>query len=79
VEAARPMVDGTRKEAGCVFYDLHQDLDKPNEFWMLEEFVSLEAVNFHGQTSHVSQAKENFSKQDILEKPTEINKMTKKI
>jgi len=62
-----------------VLCDLHQDLDKPNEFWMLEEWVSLETLNAHGQTSHVSGAKEAFRKQDILEKPVEINKMTKKI
>jgi len=79
IEAARPMVEGTRKEEGCIFYDLHQDLEKPNEFWMLEEWVSLETLNVHSQAPHVSAAKEEFKKRDSLEKPTEVHKMNKKL
>ncbi len=45
--------DATRREAGCVSYDLHQGVDDPTRFVMVERFRSRADFDFHLQTPHV--------------------------
>ena len=43
----------TRKEAGCINYDLHVAPDDPAKFLFYENWTSEAHLNKHGETPHV--------------------------
>ena len=43
----------TRKEAGCLNYDLHQSPEDPAKFLFHENWTSQAALNAHLQSAHV--------------------------
>jgi len=53
LELARELVSETRKEEGCIYYALHQDIKDPSVVTMLEEWVDEESLNQHGKSKHV--------------------------
>jgi quinol monooxygenase YgiN len=52
LEAARPCVAATRKEKGCIAYDLQQDLDDPTKFIFYERWESIKALEDHLAAEH---------------------------
>lgn len=50
--ALRQLVPASRSEAGCLQYELHQDRDTPERFYMLEIWRSDDALEQHRQTEH---------------------------
>ena len=61
----------TRKEAGCIAYQLFQDVKDANVLTLLEEWESLEALDRHMKTTHFV---EEIPKLTALqEKELEIN------
>ena len=46
-EALLALVEPTRKEPGCVQYDLHLSTDKPGEFLFFEKWVDRESLDQH--------------------------------
>jgi quinol monooxygenase YgiN len=48
----RALVGPTRKEDGCITYDLHRGADTPNSFMLHEIWESREAHRLHTQTPH---------------------------
>lgn len=50
--ALRQLVPASRGEAGCLQYELHQDRDTPERFYMLEIWRSAAALEHHRQTEH---------------------------
>jgi (4S)-4-hydroxy-5-phosphonooxypentane-2,3-dione isomerase len=42
-------IDLTRKEEGCVVFEVIQDTDNPNKFSVYEEFINDKAFEFHQQ------------------------------
>jgi quinol monooxygenase YgiN len=46
------VVPPSRAEAGCIRYDLHQDLGNPATFVMLEAWDDAEALALHEATPH---------------------------
>jgi quinol monooxygenase YgiN len=46
-EALRALIGPTRQEAGCVQYDLHEDLDQPGSFLFFEKWTSKQALDAH--------------------------------
>ena len=50
----------TRLEEGCIRYDLFVDLDHPNKFTFIEEWASRDALNKHGQSSHIQAGRKHF-------------------
>ena len=48
----RALVAPTRKEDGCLTYDLHRSADTPNGFLLHEVWESREAHRAHTQTAH---------------------------
>jgi quinol monooxygenase YgiN len=42
------LIEPTRKEAGCLRYELNQNLENPDEFTMIEKFKDLDSFYFHG-------------------------------
>lgn len=50
-QAAR-LIEETRKEAGCIFYDLCQDINNPNVLTFIEKWQDKEALDLHMNMPH---------------------------
>ena len=48
----RALVGPTRREDGCITYDLHRGTDTPSSFLLHEVWESREAHRLHTQTPH---------------------------
>lgn len=46
------LVTASRQEAGCLRYDLHQDIENPNRMVFFEIWQSQAAVDEHGASAH---------------------------
>jgi quinol monooxygenase YgiN len=53
--ALRAMLLPTRKEDGCLNYDLHQGVDDPGLFYFHETWASTDHHRAHLDTAHVRQ------------------------
>lgn len=51
------LVEPTRKEPGCLRYDLTRALDGPGEFVFIEEWESAATLDAHGESEHIRQMK----------------------
>ena len=56
------LIDPTRKEEGCISYDLYQDTSNPGRFTFIEEWQSKEHLDVHLKTPHLVAAGEAFGK-----------------
>jgi quinol monooxygenase YgiN len=50
------LVEATRREPGCLSYQLLQNRSEPVDFTTIEEWASAEAERAHISTAHVSDA-----------------------
>lgn len=48
------LVEPTRKEPGCLQYDVHRDIKEPRRFVFIERWASQEALTGHGKTAHIA-------------------------
>lgn len=46
------LVEASRKEEGCIKYELYQDEEDPRVLAVMEEWESKEALNKHMKTEH---------------------------
>jgi quinol monooxygenase YgiN len=53
-ELALQFVAPARAEAGCLYYNLHQKLDEPNTFFIIDGWASQAAVDAHASNAHVA-------------------------
>src|SRR4051812_4514734 len=53
-EVLEGFVEPTRREKGCLRYDLFFDAENPNQFTFIEEWVSREDLDRHGQSDHIA-------------------------
>jgi quinol monooxygenase YgiN len=53
LENARDVIAATRREHGCVRYDLTSSITEPNEFIFVEQWESREALAAHFETPHL--------------------------
>ncbi len=67
------MVEETRKEKGCINYDLHVDDQDPSVFLFYENWVSKMALDNHFNTRHFLDLRAQA--QDLFEGPTDLNVM----
>jgi len=49
------LIDVTRKEEGCIQYDLHQDNDRPEVFLFYENWESRELWQTHMGNTHLAE------------------------
>jgi quinol monooxygenase YgiN len=47
------LVEPTRKEPGCLCYNLHQSKSDKTQFMFYEQWASKEAIDAHGKTPHM--------------------------
>lgn len=64
------MVNETRKETGCINYDLHKSVDCPRTFVFYENWVSKACLESHFQTPHLIRLSQ--MQQELLDCPPEI-------
>lgn len=48
----RPCVEASRKEAGCLLYTAHRDVNDQSRFVFIERWASREALATHEQQPH---------------------------
>lgn len=71
MEAVTPCLHATRKEEGCISYDLHRSVDDDNKLVFVERWESLEHLNAHFQTPHLIAWRE-AGEQYFLDRKIEI-------
>lgn len=64
------LVDPTRKEAGCVTYELLQNLKRPTDFTFVEEWTSEAALEAHSKSAHLQAVGPKL--QSIITAPPDI-------
>ena len=47
------LVEPTRKEPGCLCYNLHESKSDKTQFMFYEQWASKEAIDAHGKTPHM--------------------------
>ncbi len=52
LEAVRQMVDPSRAEPGCLYYQPNRDPENPRVFFFYEQYVDLAAYEAHGASEH---------------------------
>ena len=52
-EALFALVEPTRKETGCLCYNLHQSKSDPTQFMFYEQWASKGDLDAHGKTPHM--------------------------
>ena len=71
------LIEPTRKEKGCISYELYQDATNPGRFTFIENWQSKEHLDVHLKTPHLMAAAAAFG--TILTKELSIillNKLT---
>jgi quinol monooxygenase YgiN len=56
------LIEPTRKEKGCISYELFQDSSNPGRFTFIEEWESREHLDVHLKSPHLVSAGEAFGK-----------------
>lgn len=54
IEAAMPCIIATRKEAGCIFYDLNQAVEDENTLTFVEQWKTREDLEQHFKQPHMA-------------------------
>jgi quinol monooxygenase YgiN len=54
VEMGQALVLASRRDAGCLAYDLYEDVARENAFVVVEEWESREALDQHFATPHIA-------------------------
>ncbi len=72
VSLAKKLVQETvQNDAGCIHYELFQDLSNPQILTMIEEWEDQNALDRHTAAKHFKEIVPFFK--DLVEKPDEIN------
>lgn len=53
LKAAKPNIEGTRQEPGCVRYDFNLDADNPNQLVVVEKWKTREDLTLHMTRPHM--------------------------
>lgn len=71
--ALQTVLEPTRKENGCLLYDLHQDIEHKNIFFFYEHWDTVSHLETHRMTPHMVHLGETIK--GLLEKHMEVNLM----
>jgi quinol monooxygenase YgiN len=64
------LIEPSRKDEGCISYELYQDTTNPGKFTYIEKWESKELLDAHLKTPHLVAAAEAFGK--ILTKELQV-------
>jgi quinol monooxygenase YgiN len=73
-ETAVKLVAETRREFGCMSYQLYSDVNIKNEFTFVEEWANPDALQNHMKAKHFQDAMAKFA--DLSEKEMDISVCT---
>jgi len=73
-ERLRAMAGETRKEAGCILYELQQSHDDAREFVMVEYWRDAEAVALHDASAHMAALVADLPA--LVDRPVAVRKFT---
>jgi quinol monooxygenase YgiN len=59
ISALQALIESTRKEPGCITYELWQDVNNPRSFIMYERFKNQETFDLHLQMPYILHFMEN--------------------
>lgn len=65
-----PCLKASRKDKGCVLYDLHADPDKPRTYVLIEKWQNLADLEKHLQAGHTQKLLKDLP--ELLEGPPEV-------
>ena len=71
---ATACIAATRKEDGCLLYDLHESISDPTRFVFVEQWTSREALGAHGRADHVREWRKIVK--ECTDRPTKIEIIT---
>lgn len=69
----RTMIEATRREAGCIRYDMHRAADDAASLVMVEYWVSAEALQAHDDSAHMAALVVDLPA--LVDRPVEIRKL----
>lgn len=64
----QPLIQSTRLEEGCIEYHLYESIEEKNQFVMIENWESQEAIDNHNRNPLLKQLFNNLK--EYSEKPT---------
>ncbi len=70
VEAARACVEATRREDGCIGYELMASTESAEELLFVERWDDMEVLRRHQRTPHLARFKE--AREPLLAGPSEV-------
>jgi quinol monooxygenase YgiN len=73
-QGAVACITETRKEDGCLLYDLHESTTDPTRFVFVERWTSREALGAHGRSAHIKEWRKIVS--ECVNTPTKIEIIT---
>ncbi|MEM6441594.1 MAG: putative quinol monooxygenase [Pseudomonadota bacterium] len=65
---ARAMMAETRKEAGCVVYQITRSVERPSRYHVYEEWESLAALEAHFEVPHMKVFREGLGRIGVVER-----------
>jgi len=71
IELSKELVQATRKEEGCITYEMYQDEKDSTIITMIEEWESRESLDKHLQSEHFTRIVPMLGK--LMVKVTDIN------
>ena len=66
------LIQKTRKEKGCLFYGLFQDVSSPGEFLFYEEYANQDAMETHFKSEYLETFRISINSMQSKEKVVEI-------
>ena len=72
-EFSRPCVEATRKEKGCLRYELFVSSEDDVTMQFVEEWTDLDSLRAHLKTPHIAEFKEQ--RKDIVEESSRVLKI----
>ena len=67
---ARELVVESKKEKGCISYELHEDINNKNILTFIEMWKDREAIDFHNSSAHYTRIVPKFAE---LREKSEVN------
>ncbi|WP_410013466.1 putative quinol monooxygenase [Sodalis sp. C49] len=67
----KPCIEATRREEGCLKYQLHQDIVRPDHFIFVEQWASEEIVQKHSKSAHLKTMVDGLT--DLIVTPLEVS------
>lgn len=71
-ELLKSTIEETKKEEGCLMYEVFQTKSNPVEFIVIDSWESEEALNKHYETAHYSNFINNFKQYNAHIEPFEL-------